>query len=268
MSKQNKIDDPTDKLIELTQVDFWDDYWVNCKLPSTVDYSFSFERCLAQILKQKLKPQNIHGDVLEIGCAPGKWLAFMAKEFNLKVHGIEYSKAGMEITKKNFQILGLETGVIHTADFFQLEPDQMFDVVMSFGFIEHFVDVDLVVERHIKWLKPGGILILGVPNFRGLNKILQKILNNDIIEKHNLDIMNLNYFKKLEKKFNLAEISISYLGSFEPSLLIGDKGPNSKLKLVVNTIIFFAKKIRKLKFFDNINSRFFSSYILSIYKKC
>ncbi len=139
MSKQNNIDDPTDKLIELTQVDFWDDYWVNCKLPSTVDYSFSFERCLAQFLKQKLKPQNIHGDVLEIGCAPGKWLAFMAKEFNLKVHGIEYSKAGMEITKKNFQ------DIVKNFAYSQIDKNQSFR--MDYKSLYLFFDAGTINKR-------------------------------------------------------------------------------------------------------------------------
>ena len=80
--------------MELTEVKFWDQYWANCILPSTINYSDSFDRCLAQALKENIS--GAVGDVLEVGCAPGKWLAFMNAEFGLKPNGIEYSEAGMK----------------------------------------------------------------------------------------------------------------------------------------------------------------------------
>ena len=172
--------------MELTEVQFWDNYWANCKLPSTVDMSFSFERCLAQALKGNL--HGIKGDVFEVGCAPGKWLAFMAKEFAMNPSGIEYSEAGMIATLENFKILQLAPDSIWTGDFFQTEPARQFNVVMSFGFIEHFDDVDDVVELHLQWLKPGGILILGVPNFCGIYSVIQGVLDREILNKHNLKI--------------------------------------------------------------------------------
>ena len=43
-----------------------------------------------------------------------------------------------------------------------------YDVVYSLGLIEHFVDRVSIVERHVRLARPGGLLILGVPNFRGL----------------------------------------------------------------------------------------------------
>lgn len=251
--------------MELTEVKFWDEYWANCKLPNTVDYSFSFERCLAKALKENLT--GIQGDVLEVGCAPGKWLAFMATEFGLKPNGIEYSEAGMNATLKNFKLLGLNSGRIQTGDFFQLKPDRQFDVVMSFGFIEHFTNVDEVVELHMKWLKPGGTLILGVPNFRGIYYFLQKVLNQEILDKHNLNIMNLEYFHNLADRYQLKPVAIRYLGSFEPSLPIAIRERRSPLQLVIRIGLRMARSVRRLKFFDSINGRIFSSYILAVYTK-
>lgn len=253
--------------INLAEATFWDDYWENCILPNEVNASFSFERCLSQALKEHLNIDFLEREAFEIGCAPGKWLAFMAKEFGLKPNGVEYSKSGMEATMKNFHLMGLNSGKIQTGDFFQIKPDRQFELVMSFGFIEHFTDVDSVVELHLKWLKPGGTLILGVPNFNGIYKIIQKILNNEILEKHNLDIMNLSYFHHLASKFNLQKNFIGYIGSFEPVLPIGGKDPVSFLQFCTNIFLQITKKMRRLRLFDNINHPFFSSYILSIYKK-
>lgn len=251
--------------MELTEVKFWNDYWANCKLPNVVDYNFSFERCLANALKANLP--SMQGDVLEVGCAPGKWLAFMAEEYGLKPHGIEYSEAGMSATVKNFQLLELAYGRIQTGDFFQIMPDRHFDVVMSFGFIEHFSEVDPVIDLHMQWLKPGGILILGVPNFRGIYYFLQRLLDKSILDKHNLEIMCPEFFYQLADRSKLKPILVSYIGSFEPSLPISSLGRSSFLQLMIRGCLWLARLIRRLKVFDSINGRFFSSYILAVYKK-
>ena len=251
--------------MELTEVKFWDEYWANCKLPNVVDYSFSFERCLAQALKANLPV--VQGEVLEVGCAPGKWLAFMATEFGLKPNGIEYSEAGMSATVKNFQLLGLISGRIRAGDFFQIKPDRQFDVVMSFGFIEHFSEVDAVIDLHMQWLRPGGTLILGVPNFRGIYYFLQKLLDKTILDKHNLEIMCPEFFYNLAERSQLTPVAVRYIGSFEPSLPIPSQGKNGALQFMVRGGLWLARKVRRLKVFDSINGRFFSSYILAVYKK-
>lgn len=251
--------------MELTEVKFWENYWDKCKLPSTVDMDFSFERCLANELKKHLP--HVNGDVFEVGCAPGKWLAFMAKEFSLTPSGIEYSEAGMNATLENFKILGLATGSIQTGDFSKVKPGRQFDVVMSFGFIEHFDNVDEVVDRHLDWLKPGGVLILGVPNFCGINAFVQGVLDREILDKHNLKIMNLDYFRGLTARFGLKNIFLDYIGSFEPSLPIPKHRFGNPLQFAVRGLLWFARRIRRLEVFDGMNGPFFSSYILAIYVK-
>lgn len=251
--------------MELTEVNFWNEYWKNVNLPSAIDPDFSFDRCLAQTLKENMP--LVKGEVLEVGCAPGKWLNFMSREFGLKPSGIEYSEAGMNATLKNFELLGVESGFIRAGDFFQIEPDRQFDVVMSFGFIEHFTNADEVVELHMKWLKPGGILILGVPNFRGIYSPIQRILQKDVLDKHNLNIMSLDYFAHLADHFNLEPAFMGYFGSFEPALPISKKGAQNLPQFIVKSFLWVARRVRKIRALDRLNSRFFSSYILGIYKK-
>jgi len=250
--------------MELTEVDFWDEYWANCKLPNIVDVSFSFERCLAQNLKKLLV--DCKGEVLEIGCAPGKWLAFLSGELGLKPSGIEYSSAGMLATKKNFELLGLSYGTIWSGDFFSIPPAREFDVVMSLGFIEHFTDVDEVIGRHLQWLKPGGTLVLGVPNFCGMYGPIQAALDCSIVEKHNTKIMNLEYFSNLDQ-FNMSPAFIGYLGSFEPDLFIFPKHLLSPKQLMLKMLVGIARRVRRARIFDEFNNSHISSYILAVYKK-
>lgn len=109
---------------------FWENYWVNCNLPSEVDPAFSFDRCLGIAIKKNLPP--VCGKVLEVGCAPSKWLAIMAKEFGLKPSGVKYSQAGMKATLENFRILNLTPDAILTGDFFRMKFPRQFYAVMSY----------------------------------------------------------------------------------------------------------------------------------------
>lgn len=36
---------------------------------------------------------------------------------------------------------------------------QLFDIVYSLGFVEHFEDLNIVIKKHTELLKPAGILL-------------------------------------------------------------------------------------------------------------
>lgn len=251
--------------MNLTEVNFWEQYWAGVKLPSEVSWSLSSDRCLAAELKRHLPRSG--GSAFEIGCAPGKWLAFLAKELDMTPSGIEYTEGGMQATLRNFSLLGLSSDEILIGDFFTTKPTRQFDVVMSFGFIEHFDDPDAVVERHLRWLKPGGRLVIGVPNFNGIYKPIQKVLDPTLLDKHNLAIMNTDYFEGLAARLGLQREIVKYIGSFEPSLPIAKPGYGSLAQNLVKIGLRLALPMRKLALFDRLNHPTISSYILSIYRK-
>jgi SAM-dependent methyltransferase len=251
--------------MNLTEILFWEDYWRNCAVPSEVNQSSPFDRCLAKTLVKRLS--GIHGEVFEVGCAPGKWLAFMVKTFGMKANGIEYSDAGMKATRRNFQALNLPIDTIIAGDFFDIRPEPRFDVVMSFGFIEHFDKPDAVVARHAAWLKPGGKLIIGVPNFSGIYKPLQTILDRSILDKHNLNIMHLGYFRGLAQPLRLELQSLEYIASFEPSLPVAKRGFTNLAKFLVKVFLRVSVYIRRSPILDDLNASWLSAYILAIYRK-
>lgn len=255
-----------DKKNNLTTVSNWDEDWNDIKLPSMVNMDSAFDRCLVNSIKNNLP--KLDGDILEIGCAPGKWLSFFFKEYNLNIHGIEYSNFGFNKTLKNFEFLKINDSKIYNEDFFEIEPSKKFDVVISLGFIEHFVDVDDVIRRHLDWIKPNGFLIIGVPNFSGIYKPIQYLLNKEILFKHNLTIMNLEFFKKIDNKFELKNIFTNYIGSFDPTLFVLNKNIKfHPLQIFFRCIFFILRRLRKIKYFDNFNNKYYSSYILSIKQK-
>jgi len=261
----NSINSNIEESQMLTDVDFWESCWNQFNLPCELDWNSSFDRCLGVAIKENLPSAS--GKVLEVGCAPGKWLAFMAREFDLRPSGVEYSESGIRLTRENFRLLGIKPDEIIAGDFFKVNPSPQFDVVMSFGFIEHFHDVDAVISLHLKWLKPGGKLILGLPNFRGIYFPIQYVLDKKILAKHNLGIMNLEYFRVVAKRFSLTPVFLEYIGSFQPAGFVAGYRLGNPLQVLIRTVLRLARRIRRWRGFDRYNHSFYSGYILAIYKK-
>lgn len=250
---------------KLTEVQFWEDYWANIKMPSVVDETHSFDRCLSKSLEKITS--GIQGSIFEVGCAPGKWIGHLSVVNGLTPAGIEYSSRGIEATIENLRMLKIISGELLEGDFFSIEPRPIYDVVMSLGFIEHFDDPNSVVERHLQWLKSGGILILGIPNFTGCYKLIQSILDKSLLEKHNLNIMKKKYFEELSVHFDLKLNSFEYLGSFEPDLPIPVVRFGNGLQFLVKCVLYILRRLRKYRKFDRLNGRFISGYILASFKK-
>jgi len=218
-----------------------------------------------------LRVQLASGSALEVGCAPGRWLAFLASEFGLLVSGIEYTKDGAEATRRNLTMLGVKFDRVDEADFFAMTPRPIYNVVVSFGFVEHFTDVRGVVGRQAEWLRPGGLLLVGVPNFAGIHGRIQKVLDAQILQRHNLTIMNASELARIGAEAGLVTESATYLGSFEPSLPISRPGVSGVRMLVAKVVLRAAWIVRRApligRAFDGWNGPRVSSYILASYRK-
>ena len=82
-------------------------------------------------------------------------------------------------------------GEIKRADIWKLEPNRQFDLVCSFGLIEHFIDWPQLLKRHAELVCPGGKLVITVPNFRGwLQRVVHELADVENLRKHNLDAMD------------------------------------------------------------------------------
>ena len=79
---------------------FWEeDYYRGVEIPARPDPTFPFERCLASALEE-LAPVRPKATVLEVGCAPARWLVWYAERFGARVTGIEYSPKGAELSRQ------------------------------------------------------------------------------------------------------------------------------------------------------------------------
>lgn len=100
-----------------------------------------------------LKP----GRMLEIGCASGAFLNKMAGH-GWQVQGIEFSnKAAQASRQLGFHI---HAGPLETAP----DPDAPFDLIVGWMVLEHLHDPIGCLKKLREWAKPGGWLVLSVPN--------------------------------------------------------------------------------------------------------
>ena len=203
---------------------------------------------------------------VEIGGAPGQFVAYLGKYHGYNTSVIEYSDAGCRKTKENFDLLGLDVNV-YKQDFFSDFSDiPLFDIVMSMGFIEHFNDLDEVFRRHVNLLRKGGFLVLGVPNFRGISQKVLALTAPNMLSRHNLEAMDLKNWGTLETTYGLVPLFKGYLGGFEPKYL--KRCEHRTLRNL--SIRYFFKMLQTLMSpfacLRKYNSPAWSAYLMGIYK--
>ncbi len=108
--------------------------------------------------KAALAPYKQSGSLLDLGCSSGSFLEFMQSE-SWKLYGIEMS-AEVARTAESRSKAQVFAGDILEAPF----PHEFFDVITCFDVLEHLYEPRRVMARIAKWLKPGGIFYVLVPN--------------------------------------------------------------------------------------------------------
>jgi 2-polyprenyl-3-methyl-5-hydroxy-6-metoxy-1,4-benzoquinol methylase len=99
--------------------------------------------------------------VLEAGCGQGIWVIELESN-GYKVVGIDYSMKGIHAALEYGVSSSIINGNILSLPF----KDNSFDVILSWGVVEHFQDVaDVLSALHEKWrvIRQGGVLFITVP---------------------------------------------------------------------------------------------------------
>lgn len=207
--------------------------------------------------------------VLEIGCAPGRRLLEFTRQYHYQPYGVEYTEAGAKATREEFRAAGIpEDHCFHSDVFdpgFQLKFKECFDVVVSFGFIEHFTDVIEVIQTHLHFLKPGGRLLIMIPNLRGIYYPLTKFFSPDLLPKHNLNLMKRNVFKASFRSPDLEPLFVGYYGLLNLGMLQDRGGAKAWLLQSLRWIQVFLNPLLRLG--HSFENPVTSPYLLYIGKK-
>lgn len=98
------------------------------------------------------------GSILDIGCSSGGFLSTFDKK-NWKLYGIELSADTAQLAR---EATGGEIFAGDASDAL-FAPDS-FDAITTLDVLEHVYDPALLLSNILKWLKPGGIYFVAVPN--------------------------------------------------------------------------------------------------------
>jgi SAM-dependent methyltransferase len=125
--------------------------------------------------------------ILEVGCGNSVWLPHLANTTGAVVAGVDYSEQGCELARQNLAV-GKVNGHIFCKDIFQSGPDEIgqYDLVFSLGVVEHFTDLEGVLQVLLRFVKPGGMLLTEIPNMRSIHGLLSWVWQPDILRKHQL----------------------------------------------------------------------------------
>lgn len=157
--------------------------------------------------------------VLEIGCAPGKHLAYIAKFRDAKVTGLDYSEPGIAFCRELFSRLGVQ-GEFRCENLLSTTlPAESFDVVYSLGVVEHFDDPRPAIEQHLRLAKAGGLVLITVPNYGGVYGTLQRYFDPENLKIHNLDIITPEHLRAAVPGGEASNVRVFPAGRLSPWLI-------------------------------------------------
>jgi 2-polyprenyl-3-methyl-5-hydroxy-6-metoxy-1,4-benzoquinol methylase len=198
---------------------------------------------------------------IEIGCFPGTYLSILG-DLGYQLSGIDFCD-NLSTMEPVLMEMGYELGSFLQEDFLAFTPSKTYDVVASFGFIEHFTSYSELIEKHIEMVSPGGYLILEAPNFVGnFQKMFHEKFDKENLARHYLPAMDIGVWKKIAEENDFEVLFCGYFGHF--NIILENDGQSSICR-------FFVKCIKKMKWlFDLIiprGSESFSPYCGLIARK-
>ena len=254
--------------IDLAGEEFWDNTWQHAGKMKFVDLKLHHHQKLDQLFEKWLTP-GPNKSILEIGAANSFWLPYFSQKFNYEVYGLDYSEIGCQQARDNLKYWNVPGTILHR-DLFDDNKDliNQFDVILSFGVVEHFTDPSTPLKQAYKFCKPGGIIITIIPNLIGfVGGTLQKLISKEIYDLHVpmsppqlRDYHNIAGFEVEEADyfgfFNLGVVNLTKFPDIITRILY-------RLLRILNEIVWKTFKILQ----SMPDTRGFSPYILVVAKK-
>ncbi|MGV3509607.1 MAG: class I SAM-dependent methyltransferase [Sphingobacteriaceae bacterium] len=244
----------------LTDRNFWEAFWKSKKgLIFKIKENYVFGDLLADIVRGDKSKSAI-----ELGGFPGYYSIYFRKYLKLDTTLFDYfiSKPIIDDLLAENDLKADDIKIIE-ADLFNYRPKEHYDIVSSFGLIEHFTDTKDIITHHLKFLKPGGTLFITLPNFKSVNGWVQKNFDHENYLKHNIACMDLDFLANTVKELGLTEIKTAYHGKF--TVWLENKEEKSMLTKVLIKAIWWAGKIPTKIF--GFESKSLSPYIVLQAKK-
>lgn len=170
---------------EYTNVDYWQNRLSQLNSTSVEKQFKPFPTFIESFLPilREYAGQNF----IELGCEPGVISSAIASKVPLQFSGVDFlPDNGLYVGA--MKAVGVDAVRI-TSTIHDLPIKCQYDVIGSFGLIEHFEDPMEIMSIHDRHLRPGGLCIITLPNFRQLQYIYHRLFDSVDLQYHNLAIM-------------------------------------------------------------------------------
>ncbi|WP_214072044.1 methyltransferase domain-containing protein [Mucilaginibacter sp. dw_454] len=239
----------------LTDRSFWKAFW-----ESRIGLIFNIKRdyVFGNILG-KLKADRGYKTAIELGGFPGYYAVYLKKYENMDVTLFDYF-IHKGLINELLEVNGLKEGDVNIieADLFEYKPIQQYDIVSSFGLIEHFKDTKAIIATHLPFLNTDGTLFITLPNFKSINGWVQRSFDRENYDKHYIECMDPALLAGIFKELGLKDVEAYYHGRF--SMWLENKpGQSALAKAFVKTLWFAGKIVTKIAPFE---SKALSPYIV------
>ena len=246
---------------EYSDKQFWDNYW---EKEERNEYDFLFSRLIDQYIDWKgIK------NYMEIGGAPGTIMSYMFHNHNLNVNTVDFCNP--QILSSMLEKNNVKEYRIYNEDFATFDTTKhkkLYDVVASWGFVEHFDTIKsrFFIQKQKEMVSDNGYIVVELPNIRKFNWLLYRIMNYELLKIHNVKTMNLDFLRQAIEEGGDFEILYGdyYLTSF---LEYSSSNEFFDKHHIIKQIFSSLKHLFAWLHLNNISNRFFSPYIVFIARR-
>ncbi len=137
----------------------WDDFWQD-QYPKLAGLMPEYEKELVQSLMRALDVQG--RQLLEVGCGSAGNSVFLAAR-GASVSVLDYSRKALKVAAEHAAAKAADIRLVEGTASKLPFRDASFDGIYHSGFLEHFHDPASILREQIRTLKPGGVLLVDVP---------------------------------------------------------------------------------------------------------
>jgi 2-polyprenyl-3-methyl-5-hydroxy-6-metoxy-1,4-benzoquinol methylase len=235
--------------VDKARLEHWDDVWKDAEMPprlaadsaSLSDYpARTFGGFFNDVFTRWPPPRA--AALIELGCARSVWLPYFAASFGVDVSGLDYSEAGCNQARALLARDGI-AGDIRHGDIFSPPGDMLgrYDVVASFGLVEHFSDTVDCLRHCANFAKPGGMMITMIPNMFGVTGLLTRLINRPVYDMH--VPLDLNHLRAAHAQAGLKVLAARYLMPINLNVAYPSPRLSYFVKKAINGLFFVTSRI-------------------------
>ena len=124
------------------------------------------------------------------------------------------------------------------------------------------------VRAHVERVSTDGLVILGVPNLRGVNSVLLERLTPSLLALHNREAMALTEWDRFERELGLTCLLREYIGGFDASTFWRCESRRVRDRVLHQVLWRLSKVLERPgpRLLRRMNSRLWSGYLIGVYK--